>query len=467
VNPSTLRRIINSLSTSAQVVCRTLHDAGYETFVVGGAVRDLVRLMDPDDYDLATSATPEQITKLFRRVIPTGIEHGTVTVLVKEMSIEVTTFRTESGYSDGRHPDAVDFGVSIDEDLSRRDFTINGMALDPIDKRFLDPFGGEQDLRTGIIRAIGDPDERFAEDALRLLRAIRFAAQLEFTIEDASWQALIRLSESIERVAPERVRDEVKKILQSRRPSLGFRLMRDSELLAHILPELAAGVGVEQRGEHRYDVFEHSIRTCDETSGDSLVIRLAALLHDVAKPATLSVDEHGNRTFHGHDQASSDQVEALLKRLRFPNTVISKVSHLVRHHMFHYTTDWTDAAVRRFLARVGPENVAALFALREADSFAQRGARTDLRGLVMFRERIAAVLAGEHALSRNDLAVNGHDLVSIDIPPGRAMGTVIDHLFETVLDDPTQNTRTRLLTIARSFYDSRLNDSGESETGGR
>ena len=461
MNRSSLRRILNSLSAPAREVCSRLREGGHEAFVVGGAIRDLVRNVPPDDYDLATSATPEQVTQLFRRVIPTGIEHGTVTVLLRDKSIEVTTFRTESAYTDGRHPDSVNFVTTIADDLARRDFTINGMALDPVLEQFLDPFGGEADLHTGTIRAIGNPDERFAEDALRLLRAIRFASQLEFTIETGTWDALARASHSLGKVSHERVRDELNKILTSKRPSAGFQLMRDSGLLQVILPELCAGVEVEQRGDHRFDVFEHSILTCDAAPRDNLTVRLAALFHDIAKPATLSVDGDGNRTFYGHDHESAGQAELLLRRLRYPNAVIGQVTHLIRHHMFHYTHDWSDAAVRRFLSRVGQEDVENLFALRRADSFAQRGSSTDLRALLAFRERIGDVLAGEHALNRKDLAVDGHDLASIDIPPGPAMGTVIEHLFETVLDDPKQNTRSRLLKITRSFYDSRLKGTAE------
>ncbi len=456
MNSSSLRRVLNALSQPAGEVCNRLRNAGYEAFVVGGAVRDLVRHVNPDDYDLATSATPEQVKSLFRRVIPTGIEHGTVTVLTKDESIEVTTFRVEAAYTDGRHPDSVHFVTTIEDDLARRDFTINGMALDPVREQFLDPFGGETDLQTGTIRAIGNPHERFAEDALRLLRAVRFATQLEFAIEPGTWDALTRASPSLRRVSHERTRDELNKILASERPSVGFRLMSDGGLLKVILPELDAGVGVEQRGDHRFDVFEHSILTCDGAPRDNLTVRLAALLHDIARPATLSVDADGNRTFYGHDQESAGQAQSLLRRLRYPNTVIARVTHLIRQHMFGYTPDWTDAAVRRFLARVGVQNVENLFALRQADSYAQRGSRTDLRTLLTFRERITDVLAGDHALSRKDLAVNGHDLTSIDIPPGPAMGTVIDHLFETVLDDPKQNTRPQLLKIAGAFYHSRL-----------
>lgn len=429
--------------------------------MVGGAVRDLVRNTTPDDYDLATSATPEQVSYLFRRVIPTGIEHGTVTVLLGDKSVEVTTFRTESVYTDGRRPDSVNFVTTIADDLARRDFTINGMALDPVLETFLDPFKGEEDLHAGTIRAIGNPDERFAEDALRLLRAVRFATQLQFTIEAGTWDALGRASRSLGKVSQERMRDELNKILAAKRPSVGLRLMCGGGLLQVVLPELSAGVKVEQRGDHRFDVFEHSILTCDAAPRGNPTVRLAGLFHDIAKPASLKVDADGHRTFHGHDQASARQAETLLRRLRYPNAVIGQVTHLIRHHMFHYTAEWTDAAVRRFLARVGPENVDNLFALRQADSFAQRGSSTDLRALHTFRDRIGDALANEHALSRKDLAVNGHDLASIGIPPGRVMGTIIDYLFETVLDDPKQNARGQLLKIARSFYDSRLKDAAD------
>ncbi len=445
-------------------MCSRLRNAGHEAYVVGGAVRDLVRRVKPDDYDLATSATPEQVKRLFRRVVPTGIEHGTVTVLTSDESLEVTTFRVESAYTDGRHPDSVQFVTTIEEDLARRDFTINGMALDPVQERFLDPFGGEADLQTGTIRAIGNPDERFAEDALRLLRAVRFATQLQFHIEPDTWEALTRASHTLQRVSYERTRDELNKILASERPTVGFRLMSRGGLLQVILPELAAGVGIEQRGDHRFDVFEHSILTCESAPKDNMTVRLAALLHDIAKPATLSVDADGNRTFYRHDQESADQAQSLLRRLRYPNTVIDQVTHLIRQHMFAYTPDWTDAAVRRFLARVGLQNVENLFALRQADSYAQRGSRVDFRTLLTFRDRITEILANDHALNRKDLAVNGHDLATIDIPPGPAMGTVIDHLFETVLDDPKQNTRPQLLKIARTFYDSRLKGANHHPT---
>jgi putative nucleotidyltransferase with HDIG domain len=449
-------RIHKAIPQQVRDLTRRLQDAGHAAYLVGGAVRNLVLDRPPDDYDIATSATPDEVTRLFRRVIPTGVDHGTVTVLWRSGSYEVTTFRTETGYSDGRHPDTVEFVGSIHADLSRRDFTINGMAIDPVSGEFLDPHCGAEDLRRGVIRAIGVPQERFAEDSLRLLRAVRFATQLEFSIEAATYDALCAAASGLGRVSVERIRDEFDKILASERPSLGIRLLRESRLLPAVMPELEAGIGVEQRGDHAFDVFEHSLVTCDAAPRESRVLRLAALLHDIGKPATLATDEAGNRTFFRHDEVSADLARSALERLRYPNAIVDAVTHLVRHHMFHYTPEWTDAAIRRFLARVGPENVESLFSLRAADSFAQQGKPTENRALKQFGSRIADMQRESLALSRADLAVNGSDLAEAGIPRGPHMGVVLEHLLETVLDDPQQNTRDQLIRIARSFYESRL-----------
>ena len=450
--------MIRALPEAAHMVCARLQEAGHPTYVVGGAVRNLVLGRKPKDIDLATAATPGDVRKLFRRVIPTGEAHGTVTVLHNGWSFEVTTFRTEAGYTDRRRPDTVTFVGTIRDDLSRRDFTINGMALNPQSAEFLDPHGGENDLRAGVIRAIGDPQTRFSEDALRLLRAVRFAAELSFAIEQATWHALCDQSDGIRLIAVERVREELDRILACELPSTGFRLMQKSGLLARVLPELDAGVGVEQRGVHRFDVFEHSIISCDAAPADNRIVRLAALLHDVGKPPTLQVDASGERTFHGHDAASAELAEQALRRLRYPNAVIQEVVHLIRQHMFHYTPEWTDSAVRRFLARVGLEHVENLFELRAADSYAQQGVGTENRALDQLRTRIAEIEREQHAITRNDLAVNGHELAGAGIPRGPVMGVVIDHLLETVLDDPSQNSRERLLQIARQFYESRIRE---------
>lgn len=440
---------------------RTFHERGFECYLVGGAVRNLMLGQKPYDFDFATNATPAQVMRAFRRVVPTGVQHGTVTVLHRGTSFEVTTYRTESDYSDSRHPDRVDFVGDINEDLRRRDFTMNAMAFDPDHGVFFDPHGGERDIRERVVRAIGDPSDRFREDALRMLRAVRFATRLEFTIDGATLEAITAGADRIRSVSAERVRDELVKLLESERPSYGMRVMRDTSLLSRVLPELAEGVDVEQRGNHRFDVFEHSIRACDAAPADNVVVRLAALLHDVGKPRALEEDDDGTRRFHGHDKLSAQMSEELLRRLKFPNRTIAAVVHLVRHHMFNYTPEWSDAAVRRFIARVGKDAVADLIALRVADGAAVTGEKVDTRPLGRFAERVRAEMESQRALTVRDLAVSGHDLMDAGIPRGPLLGVVLETLLEAVIEDPAQNTRDRLIEIAKRFYDERLRE-GES-----
>ena len=450
-----LDRAVRSLPREVHDLVRTLKHHGHEAYLVGGAVRNIVLGIRPVDFDFATSAPPREVTRLFRRVIPTGIQHGTVTVLAGAHSFEVTTFRWEAGYADGRRPDSVSFIADVHEDLRRRDFTMNAMAIDPTDGRFLDPHHGQEDISRRLVRAIGEPGDRFREDALRMLRAVRFAAQLGFSIDGATLEAIGAEAHRITGVSHERIRDEFLRVVMSDAAAFGLRLLRDTGLLVLFLPELVEGVGVEQRGGHHFDVFEHSIRACESAEPDP-VVRLAALFHDVGKPRALVVGEDGERRFHGHDALSARMTEEILRRLKFPNATVDSVAHLVRHHMFHYTPDWTGAAVRRFLARVGADHVEHLLSLRAADSAAATGERPDPRSLAAFRERLSAERSADVALTVRDLAVNGHDLMAAGILRGRLLGVVLDHLLETVLDDPAQNTREHLLTIAKRFYEGRL-----------
>jgi poly(A) polymerase/tRNA nucleotidyltransferase (CCA-adding enzyme) len=458
VNRARVSTIAQKLPDRVRSFVQRFHEKGFECFLVGGAVRNLILGHRPSDFDFATNATPQEVISSFRRVIPTGIDHGTVTVLHQGQSYEVTTYRVESDYSDARHPDAVEFVRDIFEDLKRRDFTINAMAFDPVARTFLDPHGGEDDIKARTIRTVGEPAERFAEDSLRMLRAVRFASQLEFEIDRRTLEEITNRADRIAAVSYERVRDELTKLLQSRTPSCGIILMKETRLLDYVVPELAECVGVEQRGRHRYDVFEHSLRACDAAPADNLVVRLAALLHDVGKPRALETDEWGNRRFHGHDRISAEMAEELLKRLRYPHRVVGRVVHLVRQHMFNYTPEWTDAAVRRFVARVGADAIPDLIALRAADSEAIRGERVDARPLGDFSERIQRQIATDQAFTVRDLAVNGHDLMEAGIPPGPTLGVVLNALLETVLDDPRQNTRERLVEIALRFYRERIHE---------
>lgn len=419
--------------------------------MVGGAVRSLALGGTPPDYDFATNAHPDQVQRVFRRVIPTGIEHGTVTVLYQNEAFEVTTYRTEGAYSDARHPDEVAFVGSISEDLKRRDFTMNALAIDPADGTFLDPHEGLADLTAGLIRAIGSPSERFGEDALRVMRAIRFAAQLGFEIEPHTLEAMSNSADLLSSVSIERIRDELSKLLVSSRPSHGLKLAAACGAQAHFLPELSATIGFEQGGRHHYPLFEHLLLCCDAIE-NKLELRLAALLHDVGKPESVVRHDDEIVHFHDHDELGARLVREALTRLRFPRRTIEHVSHLVRHHMFGYTVEWSDAAVRRFIARVGRENIDDLLALRVADSFAVTGERPHTSNVVELRKRIDRVLTEQNALTVRDLAVNGNDLQEAGVPRGPLLGVILRQLLETVLDDPQQNTPETLIPMARKIY---------------
>lgn len=443
---------------------RHFDHAGFQCFLVGGALRNIALGTRPTDFDIATDARPEEVTRLFRRVIPTGIQHGTVTVLYKKREFEVTTFRTETTYSDARHPDAVSFSTDIEEDLSRRDFTMNGMALDLITREFRDPHGGLFDLEKGLVRAIGVPAERFREDGLRVMRAVRFATQLDFHIEDDTKAAILDALGSLAKVSAERIRDELVKTIQAPHPARGILTLHETGVLELILPELAACAEVPQGDGVNETVLTHSAYACEGAAAEHLELRLAALLHDIGKVDTYETDDAVGMRFHGHDEVSAEKTREVLTRLRFSRAVVEKVSHLVRHHMFDYDpTSWTDATVRRFVSRVGREHLHDLIDLRRADSFGKAGRPVRDRRLDAFEEHLDGVLAADSALSIRDLAVNGNVLhEEAGIPKGPAMGRTLEFLLESVLQDPAQNERERLVEIARNYYETRLNpgDSG-------
>lgn len=433
--------------------------AGLQCHLVGGAVRDLLMGRPLTDFDIATDAFPARVTALFRRVIPTGIRHGTVTVLFRGTRFEVTTFRTESVYSDGRRPDSVSFSPSILEDLSRRDFTMNALAWDLSGETLRDPYGGRLDIAQRLIRAIGVPEERFREDGLRPLRACRFAAQLGFRVDEQTMAAIARTLDVVAGVSAERLRDEVEKILLSPVPSVGLELMRATGILGVVLPELAEGIGVSQGDLHCHDVFTHGLRACDAAPRSSLELRLAALLHDVGKPRARGEGPAGRPSFHGHESVSSSLASELLQRLRFPTATIRRVAHLVQHHMFNYDEQWSDAAVRRLIARVGEPAIDDLLVLRRADQIGMCPGNADVfpAGLAQLAQRIQAVRRGDGAFSLRDLAVNGAQVMQrLDLRPGPIVGTILAELLKAVLDDPAQNTEEKLLEIAEKLYRERV-----------
>lgn len=429
---------------------RVFERAGKAAWLVGGAVRNMVLHRPVNDWDVATDARAEDVARMFPRVVPTGIKHGTVTVLWKGLSIETTTFRVDGNYGDGRRPDKVAYTSDILEDLKRRDFTMNSLAYNLSTGELLDPHDGRRDLAAGIIRAIGDPVARFSEDGLRPLRAVRFASQLLYKIEDATLAAIPECMDNFRKVSAERVRDELIKILLSSRPSYGLRLLEDTGLLSAILPELSKCRGVEQKGQHAFDVLDHSLLACDGAPA-RIELRLAALLHDIGKPESRAVGPDGVATFYRHEALSARDAHAALRRLKFPNNVTDAVVHLIRHHMFAYDDAWTDAAVRRFLSRTGPENLEDLLALRLADAYGTAGVPPDPRVVEPLRRRARDLIREEQALSLKDLKIDGNALAELGIPRGPAMGRVLKELLETVLDDPELNTPDRLKEIASNI----------------
>lgn len=418
--------------------------------LVGGAVRDLVADRQPVDWDVATDARPEAVVERF----PGSAWHnrfGTVTVTVAGAPVEITSYRREDGYADRRRPDRVAFGAALVEDLGRRDFTINAMAWRPSDLgvgdgALVDPFGGRSDLAAGILRAVGDPDRRFSEDALRLVRAVRFASRFALRIDLTTERAIRRHAELAAGVSGERVRDELRRLLADpdAPPSAAFGLMERLGLLEVLLPELASLRGVPQGKRLPGDALDHSLRTVDLLPADDPELRLAGLLHDLGKATTLE-DGH----FIGHEQVGAELAGAIADRLRLPTTAAHRITRLVRHHMVAYRPDWTDAAVRRFVRRVGRDLVEDLLRLRLADEIASGSDDRAEDRAAALRGRIAAAVDGA-PLETRQLAVDGHALIgALDLPPSPRIGALLDRLLEATLEDPSLNTRSSLLDLAR------------------
>ncbi len=442
--------------------------SGFKAYLVGGAVRDMLMKKTPSDFDLATDAKPEDVMRLFRRVIPTGISHGTVTVLFQNHEVEVTTFRAESSYSDGRHPDSISFASTIEEDLSRRDFTMNAIAVSLDGKGIVDPFGGEKDIKAKLIRTVGNPEERFSEDGLRPVRAIRFASRLNFKIDKDTLNAVSEpeILAVTKKVSAERFRDEFVKMLDSEKPSDALKLLEASGILSIFIPELSECRGCIQkdaRGNHDFDVADHLFYSTDGAPKDKLNVRLAALFHDIGKPASKTIEKIGDANiihFYNHEKYSAEIARTILTRLKFPNSVIDNVCHLILNHMFHYEPDWKDSAVRRFLVRVKPENVEDLFDLRIADMYGMHNVPVRLHDspavalLLEFKERIKKCECEKNVLNLKELAINGNDIISLGIPKGKKVGFILGELFNTVLDDPLQNTREKLILIAKKLIKS-------------
>ncbi|MFH0778048.1 MAG: HD domain-containing protein [Candidatus Eisenbacteria bacterium] len=432
-------------------ILNALRSNGFKAYVVGGSVRDLLLERPVKDWDVTTDAPPAEVQRIFTKTAPTGIAHGTVTVLMDDCSCEVTTFRRDGKYLDARHPEEVFFATDIVDDLVRRDFTVNAIAYEPLGGVIVCPHEGLADMREARIRTVGDPVARFREDGLRPLRAIRFAGQLGFEIAPETFRAIGAVLDRVVLVSMERVRDEMMKILSCRRPSTAFEQMYGSGLLQLFLPELAAGRGVTQNEFHSYDVYWHSLFTCDAVPPEKPLVRLAGLLHDLGKLPTRE-EREGRVTFYNHQHAGARMVAEILTRFRFSNAERDRVVALVDNHMFDYHSEWSDGALRRFVKRVGDDALADAFDLRIAD-FLGNGLKQGFpRYLEEMRRRIEDILAEDSAFSISDLAVDGTDVMAeLGVGAGERVGAVLRELLEAVLDEPALNTRETLLERLRAM----------------
>ena len=431
-------KISNDIADLAAV----FREAGFSLYLVGGAVRDYILSKENNDCDFTTDAEPGDIKKLFRRTIDTGIKHGTVTVIFHGKHYEITTFRTEGDYLDSRHPESVHFVKSLEEDLMRRDFTINAFAASLPDGKIIDLHGGMRDLKHKTIRAIGEPEKRFSEDALRMMRAARFSSQLGFRIEKNTLSAMADLHSTITKVSAERIKEELWKLIAGKDPRYGLEVMRSTGIMDEILPELSLTYGFEQGGMHKETLYEHLVLAleCARDHDYPMPVRLASLFHDIGKTKVRAEGSGGREwTFYGHDQVSGDMTDTIFRRLKTSNDEREGVVHLIRNHMFSYTPDWTDSAVRRFITRIGLENINNLFFLRVCDMSATVGHAPVPDNLLAFSERINAELEKENALTIKDLRIDGKRLKEIGIKPGPQMGEILKRLLDDVIEAPERN----------------------------
>ncbi|HYK08144.1 MAG TPA: CCA tRNA nucleotidyltransferase [Candidatus Eisenbacteria bacterium] len=510
----------NSIPDNVLSVYHTLQKAGYEVYFVGGCVRDMLLKKSVKDWDLTTNATPEEILKVF----PDGFydnTFGTVGVPVEisnfksqisnkdargvardgepqnlsgtnEMSeaglgagerqdplkqiVEITTYRTERNYTDSRHPGEVAWGKTIEEDLQRRDFTVNAMAMQLqitnsnsqetnnipntkyqiLNTGIVDPYNGKKDLEDKIIRAVGNPNERFKEDALRLMRAIRFATQLSFTIEDATWKAIQEDAQLLPLISGERIRDELLKILSSEYPYEGIMLLKNANLLQHILPELLEGIGISQERpgrHHTADVFTHNVLSLKFTPSTDPIVRFATLIHDIGKPRVESKDENGLVIFYNHEISGASIAYEICERLKFSKKDRKKVVTLIRWHMFTVDEHITDSAVRRFIRRIGVDNVKDMVDLRIGDRLGSGTQTAESWRLKLFKDRIEKELA-PGPFSINDLAIDGNDIMKeLGLKPGRQVGQLLQKLFEEVDENLELNTKNYLFKRVKELYE--------------
>lgn len=432
------------LPEKVKYIIEKLEERGYEAFAVGGCVRDSLLGREPMDWDITTSALPNQVKEIFKRTIDTGIEHGTVTVMLDKDGFEVTTYRVDGEYEDGRHPKDVTFTSNLVEDLKRRDFTINAMAYN--DRAGLvDEFDGRGDLERKIIKCVGDPKERFSEDALRMMRAVRFAAQLSFSLEEKTKDAICEMAPTLKKVSAERIQAELTKLLVSDHPE-EMRTLYQTGLTKVMLPEFDDMMETTQNTpHHRFSVGEHTICAMEGIRADK-VLRLSMLLHDVAKPVTKTTDEKGRDHFYGHPEKSAKMAEQILRRLKYDNDTIKRVIKFVRFHDDKPKADIV--SVRKTISKIGAEYYPDLFEVFIADRLAQSEYKRDekMAYVESYKRLYEKITADKDCLKIADLAVSGKDLMEHGIPQGPAVGEKLAFLLEYVLENPKENTREALLS---------------------
>jgi len=423
-------------------------DNGAEIYVVGGAIRDMMLKREINDWDFASNLTPDQMKKIFPKNSFCENKFGTFSIVSKDREIfEITTYRTEKGYSDNRHPDEIKWGQKLADDLQRRDFTINAMAMD-INGKVTDLYGGTEDLSKKLIRAVGKPEERFGEDALRMIKAIRMAAELKFVIEENTFLAITTNAKLLGNVAGERIREEFFRILKADKPADGIILLRNSGLLKEIMPEILESIEVKQKGHHIYDVWTHLLESLNNCESNHPVTRLGTLLHDVAKPLVMEGDGEA-RTFFNHEILGSRIAVKIGKRLKLSNQESDQLFRLVRWHMFSAEDTQTDKAVRRFIRNVTPEYLEEMIALRRADRIGSGAKETSWRW-ELFKKRLVEVQ--KQPFSINDLKIDGHDVMEIlNIKPGRQVGEILKPIFAEVEEDPKLNEREILLSKIKVY----------------
>jgi tRNA nucleotidyltransferase (CCA-adding enzyme) len=433
---------------------------GFEAYAVGGCVRDMILGRIPEDWDITTSATPFEVKKIFRRTVDTGIAHGTVTVLMDKDHFEVTTYRLDGEYEDNRHPKEVLFTSSLTEDLKRRDFTINAMAYNE-QEGLIDLFGGMEDIQKGVIRCVGSAHERFDEDALRILRAVRFSAQLGFSIEDGTMAAVREKAGNLNNISAERIRVELTKLILSDHPDR-LQTLYEVGITGIVLPEFNAMMTTQQKNIHHiYTVGEHTIRAVSEVAGklsenrfttrERSILRWTMLLHDIEKPNTISMGKDGQNHFYGHQEKGALTAKSILRRLKFDNDTMDDVVHLIRWHDYRFVL--TPAGMRKAASKVGKEYMELLFEVNRADTSAKNPEHTKEKfdRIIAARKLYQEIVEKKECVSLKELQINGKDLIAVGFKPGRELGDILNQLLAAVIEDPEKNHKETLLRVAQDM----------------